>query len=263
MDVAALIAAALVGIAPALVPAASASVDPTQVRRPATEPGAEAAHDALRRVVDRPHTIAELEAGIIALPTAPISASQRGGDTPVPFLGKVGNGDATINLGIHVLYRPTDKFALGATGAFAPAPTGDDQYGGTTGLSRTHSRSYLFLGVEGRYYPVHYKFAEAYVGPSVGACVVADRFTTEAGDDVPSILGVPEVTIRTEGLALGGQVGGNYYLSENWIVGGALRGYDWILPTRPRCSSIGDCSTLQGHILVLQLGITVGYRLPL
>lgn len=259
MDVTAFIAAALLGVAPAAAP----NVDPKQIKRPDEQPKAEAAVDALRRVIDRPHTIAELEAGIIALPTAPISASQRGGDTGVPFLGKVGSGDATVNLGIHVLYRPNDAFAIGATGAFAPAPTADDQYGGARGLPRTHSRSYLFLGGEGRYYPVHYKFAEAYIGPSVGAVVVADRFTTEAGDDVPPILGVPEVTIRSEGLALGGQVGGNYYFSENWILGGALRGYDWILPTRARCSAIGDCATLQGHVLVLELGITIGYRLPL
>jgi hypothetical protein len=259
VDVTAFIAAALVGVAQANAPA----LDPKQIRRPATEPQAEAAADALRRIVDRPHTIAELEAGIIALPTAPISASQRGGDTGVPFLAKVGSGDATINLGIHVLYRWNDMFAIGATGAFAPAPTADDQYGGNTQLPRTHARSYLFLGVEGRYYPAHYKFAEVYLGPTVGAVVVGDRFTTEAGDQVPTILGEPEVTVRTEGLAVGGQVGGNYYFSENWILGGALRAADWVLPTRPRCSSIGDCATLQGQVLVLQLGITIGYRLPL
>jgi len=92
--------------------------------------------------------------------------------------------------------------------------------------------------------------------------VVADRFTTET-EPVPPILGVPEVTIRTEGLAVGGQIGGSYYLSENWIAGAALRGYDWILPSRVRCSAIGDCATLQGHVLALQLGLTIGYRLPL
>lgn len=230
-------------------------------KRPDTKPQAEAAEDALARIVDRPHTVAELEAGIIALPTAPISASQRGGDTP--FLGRVGRGDATLNLGIHVLYRWNDAFAIGATGAFAPAPTSDDQYGGDKNLPRTHSRSYLFLGAEGRYIPVHYKFAEAWIGPSVGAVIVADRFITDAGDDVPPILGTREVTIRTEGFALGIQGGGSYYLSENWIAGAVLRGYDWILPQRARCSAIGDCSTLQGHVLALELGITIGYRLPL
>lgn len=241
----------------AAVPAAPATAE----KRPATEPQAEAAADALARVIDRPHTIAELEAGIIALPTAPISASQRGGDTP--FLGRVGRGDATLNLGIHVLYRWTAELAIGATGSFAPAPTSDDQYGGDRNLPRSHSRSYLLLGVEGRYIPIHYKFAEAWVGPTVGAVVIADRFITEAGGKVPPILGTPEVTIRTEGFALGVQGGGSYYFTENWIAGAALRAYDWILPSRPRCSSIGDCSTLQGHVLALELGLTIGYRLPL
>jgi hypothetical protein len=229
--------------------------------RPDTEPQAEAATDALARIIDRPHTVAELEAGIVALPTAPISASQRGGDTP--FLGSVGRGDATLNLGIHVLYRWTPSIAIGATGTFAPAPTSDEQYGGVQGLARTHSRSYMFLGVEGRYIPIHYKFAEAWIGPSLGAVIVADRFITEAATPVPAILGQPEVTLRSEGFAIGGQVGGSYYLSENWIAGAVLRGYDWVLPSRARCSSIGDCSTLQGHVLALELGLTIGYRLPL
>ncbi len=230
-------------------------------QRPAAKPQREAAEDALARIVDRPHTVAEVEAGIVALPTAPISPSQRGGNTL--FLGRVGRGDATLNLGIHVLYRWNDTFAIGATGAFAPAPTSDDQYGGDKNLPRTHSRSYLFLGGEGRYIPIHYKFAEAWIGPSIGAVIIADRFITDAGEQVPSILGNPEVTVRTEGLALGIQAGGSYYFTENWIAGAALRGYDWILPQRARCTAIGDCSTLQGHVLALELGLTIGYRLPL
>jgi hypothetical protein len=35
------------------------------------------------------------------------------------------------------------------------------------------------------------------------------------------------------------------------------------LPKSPRCSSIGDCATLGGAVLVLELGLTIGYRLPL
>ena len=80
--------------------------------------------------------------------------------------------------------------------------------------------------------------------PSADACrtaawsgepvVVADRFTTEAGDRVPTILGTKEVTIRTEGFAFGVQFGGSYYLSENWIAGANFRVYRWILPETPR-----------------------------
>ena len=204
--------------------------------------------------------MAELEAGIIALPTAPISAGQSGGDTP---FGTLGRGDATMQTGLHVLYRWDRSWAAGAGVLFAPFPTSDTEYGGLRSLPRTHSRSYFFIGGEGRYIPLHYKFLEAWVGVSVGGVVIADRFKTDAGDKVAPILGTKEVTVRTEGFAFGVQFGGNYYLSENWIAGLNFRAYRWILPETPRCSSIGDCATLSGNVEALELGLTIGYRLPL
>lgn len=240
-----------------------AGSSPTRTSRdpaPAPEPTKEAADAALSRIIDRPHTIAEIEAGIIALPTAPISAGQSGGDTP---FGTIGRGDATMQMGLHVLYRWNRDFAAGAGLLFAPFPTSDTEYGGLRSLPRTHSRSYLFMGTEGRYIPLHYRFLEAWVGLSIGGVVIADRFTTEAGDQVAPILGTKEVTVRTEGFAFGVQFGGSYYLSENWIAGANFRAYRWILPETPRCSSIGDCATLSGTVEALELGLTIGYRLPL
>lgn len=228
---------------------------------PASEPSEGVANDALARIIDRPHTVAELEAGIIALPNAPISPGQRGGDTPI--VGRIGRGDATLQTGIHVLYRWSRHYAIGAGAVFAPSPTSDEQYGGLAALRRTHARSYFFLGMEGRYVPFHYKYFEAWVGVSAGGVIIADRFTTEAGSEVPAILGTRDVTIRTEGFALGVQGGGTYYLSENWLAGANLRGYHWILPDTRSCSVIGDCATLGGSVLVMELGLTIGYRLPL
>ncbi len=236
-----------------------------------TEPTASAAHvaakstvttateSALSRFIDRPHTIAEFEAGIIALPTAPISPGQRGGDTP---FGTIGRGDATLQTGLHVLYRWERRFAVGAGVLFAPLPTSDPEYGGLRSLPRTHTRSYFFIGGEGRYVPLHYRFFEAWVGFSVGALIVADRFTTDSGESVAPILGTKEVTVRTEGFAAGAQVGGSYYVNENWVLGTNLRAYHWILPSTPRCSSIGDCATLSGTAFALEFGLTIGYRLP-
>jgi hypothetical protein len=228
--------------------------------RSAPEPTGEAIAAALSRIIDRPHTVAELEAGIIALPGAPISAGQSGGATP---FGTIGRGDATLSTGLHVLYRWNRDLAAGAGVLFSPLPTNDPEYGGLRALPRTHSRSYFFIGGEGRYIPVHYRFFEAWVGASVGGVVIADRFTTDAGDDVAPILGQKAVTVRTEGFAFGLQLGANYYLSENWIAGATFRGYRWVLPDTPRCSSIGDCATLSGAVEVLELGLTIGYRLPL
>jgi hypothetical protein len=243
----------------ASTPASSAA--PSTSSTPAATPYESAADDALARIIDRPHTIAELEAGIIALPNAPISPGQRGGDTPI--VGRIGRGDATLQTGIHVLYRWNRSYAIGAGAIFAPSPTSDEQYGGLSSLPRTHARSYLFLGMEGRYIPIHYKYFEAWVGLSSGAVIVADRFTTEAGDPVPTILGTRDVTIRTEGFAVGAQAGGTYYFSENWLGGANLRGYHWILPETRACSSIGDCATLSGSVQAFELGLTIGYRLPL
>src|SRR5215472_9031884 len=100
--------------------------------------------DIAEKVVARPHTIAELEGGVIILPTAPINGHP-GGNTP---LGTIGRGDATVLAGIHVLYRGGRDWALGAGALFAVHPTSDTQYGGSSGLPRTHSRNYLYLGGE-------------------------------------------------------------------------------------------------------------------
>lgn len=227
----------------------------------APTPNEGTAADALLRIIDRPHTVAELEVGFIALPNAPISPAQRGGDTPL--VGKIGRGDATMKTGIHVLYRWSRDYEIGAGAFFAPSPTSDEQYGGLGSLPRTHARSYFFAGLEGRYIPVHYKYFEVWVGLSMGAVVVADRFTTNAGEKVPPILGTPDLTLRTEGFAVGVQGGGSYFLSENVILGANVRGYHWILPEEPGCTAIGDCATLGGSVQAFEVGITIGYRLPL
>ena len=220
--------------------------------------------NAVRTVDDpssRPHTIAELEAGIIALPTAPISASQKGGDTPI--LGTIGSGDATAQLGLHLLYRGGPEWAFGAGFLFAPRPTSDTQYGGASGLQRTHARSYFSFNAEGRYYLLHLRKIEAFAGLTLGGVVIADRFTTDAGPDVPSILGTKEVTMRTEGYAIGIEAGGSWLFSDRWIAGAIVRVDRWILPSSPQCSPIGDCTTLNGVVDAFEVGLNVGYRLPL
>lgn len=242
-------------------PATSPPPPAAAPRAPAKEPSKGASDDALARIIDRPHTVAELELGIIALPGAPISAAQQGGETP---FGSIGRGDATGQIGIHIMFR-SRELALGAGAFFAPSPTSNSGYGigGQGNLPRSHSRSYFFLGPEFRYIPVHYKFAEAWIGASGGAVIVADRFTTDSGDNVPTILGTREVTIRTEGLGLGIQAGGSYYITENWIAGANIRGYSWFLPETPRCSSFGDCATLRDNVFSFNVCLTIGYRLPL
>lgn len=216
---------------------------------------------ALDRIIDRPHTLIEIEGGIIALPNAPISPTQRGGDVAV--LGRIGRGDSTINLGIHILYRFHRSWIIGAYGTFAPLPTVDSQYGGLTALPRTHSRSYFALGIETRFIPIHYKTFEAWLVGATGAAIIGDRYITNTGDTVPTILGTKEVTLRTEGFAVGVGLGVTYYLTESFLLGANLRGNEWVLPSTRRCSSIGDCATLSGPVSLFSFGLTLSYRLPL
>jgi hypothetical protein len=214
-------------------------------------------------VLTRPHTVAELEAGAIVLPTAPISQAQRGGNLVLPIA--IGKGDATIMTGLHLLYRGGRDWAIGAGALFAPHPTSDTQYGlgGTTSLPRTHSRSYLYVGGEGRYFPLHNRYVDLWLGLTAGGIIIADRFDNNAATPVPSDLGVPEVTVSTEGYALGFEVGANWIVSEHFVVGLTLRADRWFLPNTASCDSLNDCATLTGGIGAFEGGLTLAYRLAL
>ncbi len=222
-----------------------------------TDPSAGAA----LHFIERPHTIALLEGGILALPAAPISASQQGGS--VPILGPIGHGDATIQLGIHLLYRPLRDWAFGAGFLFDPKPTSDTEYGGLGGLPRSHSRAYFFIGGEGRYIPLHSRFIEGWVGAQAGAVIIADRFTTNVGDPKPAIFGDTEVSLSTEGFYFGAALGLDWTVSEHVLVGLVARYNHWIRPEEPKCSPINDCTTLQGGVDSIDFGFTIGYRIAL
>jgi hypothetical protein len=223
-------------------------------------------------ILDRPHTVAELEVGIIALPNVPISPAYQGGQTP---FGAVGNGDATLQTGLHLIYRATREWAIGAGAVFSPIPTTDKNYGGsgTPPLQRSHSRSYLLLGAEARYYPLRSRWFEAWFGLTGGLVIIADRFSTDSGPMVPAILGDNTTSVGTEGFAAGVQAGGDYLITDQWALGLTLRGDQWILPgqqsflsflgRKTSCDPIGDCATLSGSVRAFEIGITIGYRLPL
>jgi hypothetical protein len=216
-----------------------------------------------RGIISRPHTTAEFEAGAIVLPSEPISPAQRGGSLPAGL--HIGKGDATVQIGAHFLYRATPIWAVGATVLFAPSPTEDTTYGlgGSSGLSRTHSRDYFFVGGEARLIPLHYKLFEGWIGAQLGGIIVADRFTTTNPGTYVAPVGYPQVNERTEGLSGGAQLGLSYSFGESFIVGFTLRASVWYLPSTPNCSAIGDCATLTNSTFVAEGGFLFGYRLPL
>ncbi|CAN5324260.1 hypothetical protein BH09MYX1_BH09MYX1_23780 [soil metagenome] len=208
----------------------------------------------------RPHTVAMLELGILALPGTPISSSQAGGDTP---FGRIGSGDATLQAGIDILFRVAKDWVIGAGFLFGPRPTSDPEYGGLGQLPRSHSRSYLSTGAEIRWVPLHTRFIEAWVGATTGIIIIADRFSTDAGIAKPTVFGERVVTLRTEGLSLGIEAGFDWSITDRFVAGFGLRAAHWFLPSNPQCSPIGDCTTLLGSANAIGFGITFGYRIPL
>jgi hypothetical protein len=224
---------------------------------PVSTPDPAVTDSTVNWVLRRKHTIAEFELGFIALPNAPISPSQRGGNLPIVTIG---HGDATASTGLHLLYRGGTDWAFGAGALFAPKPSADTTV--VNGIVRTHARDYLWMGGEGRYIPLHLRTVEAWVGIAVGGVVVADRFTTET-TTVPPDLGTPQVTVRSEGFAVGLQAGGEWALTESVVVGLALRFDNWILPSKPDCTPTNDCATLTGPVTEIEFGLRLGYRIPL
>ncbi len=209
--------------------------------------------------VQRPHTVALLEVGILALPGAPISSSQVGGDTP---FGSIGSGDATLQTGIHILFRVAKDWVFGAGFLFGPRPTSDPEYGGASNLQRTHSRSYLSTGGEARWVPLHTRFIEAWLGANADVVIIADRFATE-GPSKPTVFGERVVTLHTEGLSVGVAAGFDWVITDRFVAGFGVRVAHWFLPSTPTCSPIGDCTTLLGSANAIGFGLTLGYRIPL
>jgi hypothetical protein len=213
-----------------------------------------------RPVSERPHSLAELSFGVLALPFAPLSEAYRGGDI---FLGRIGRGDATALLGINVLVHNGGLFAFGAALHFATSPTTDDQYGGSSRLARSHARSYFTLEGTGRFIPLRIGDFEGWVGPAAGVAILADTFSTNAGIKKPTIFGVQAYTIGTQGLLLGLRTGLTWNISERFSAGLAFAADGWFLPKQATCNPIGDCATLTGVALALQGALSVGYRLAL
>jgi len=216
-----------------------------------------------RGLVSRPHTLAEFEAGAIVLPSAPISAAQRGGNLPAGL--QIGKGDATVQMGAHFLFRATPSWGVGGGVLLTPRPTSDSGYGlgGSSGLSRTHSRNYFFAGGEGRYIPLHHALFEGWIGAQAGVIIIADRFTTDNQGAYSPTLGAPTVDERTEGFAAGLQIGVSYSFTESFMVGFTVRADGWFLPSTPQCSAIGDCATMSNSALAYEGGLLFGYRIPL
>ena len=82
---------------------------------------------------------------------------------------------------------------------------------------------------------------------------------------IAALTALGSVEDRVKGL----QAGADYLITDQWVVGLALRADRWVLPAQKpfsqesSCDALGDCPTLTGGVTAFEMGVTVGYRIPL
>src|SRR5262249_55564070 len=158
--------------------------------------------------------MAELSGGVLSLPAADVCLTTD--------KSSCGQGELSVALGIHNLYR-SGPIAFGAGLVYArtlrsdTAPGQDDPL-----LQRQHARSYFIVEAQFRYYALRTKSWEWWAGPALGGVIVNDSWTVLA-DRKPyadtATVGPRAATIGTEGVELGGAIGGEWSFANNWSFG--------------------------------------------
>ncbi len=236
-------------IAVAVAPAAARADDTTAAR------SAAAARD-----MGRPYTMAEVGASFLTLPAAEVCPKA----LPTPTSNTCKQGEASLSLGIHFLYRDKE-WAFGAGIEWATTLRTDAALGAAS-LERAHERRYFLVEAQGRYYPLRRGPWEYWVGATLGGVVVNDSWVTKADRDPPSdadIQGPRAATLGTEGVAAGIATGAEWIFARNWSLGADFRYANWILPTVRQVLPTGDVASLSGRVDMFELGVLLAYRIAL
>ncbi|HVY48020.1 MAG TPA: hypothetical protein VHB21_19165, partial [Minicystis sp.] len=173
-------------------------------------------------------------------------------------------GEASLSLGIHFLYRDRE-WGLGAGIEWATTLRTDAARGDAS-LERQHSRRYFLVEGQFRYYPVRRGAWEWWTGATLGGVVVNDSWSEMADRSPPSdadIQGPRAATLGTEGLAAGVGTGLEWVFLRNLSLGADLRYESWFLPTTRNILPTGDVASLSGRVDMFELGLLVAYRIAL
>ncbi len=213
------------------------------------------ARAAAAREQDRPHTQAELATGFLLLPGALVCPTT---------LNACKRGEFSFAAGLQNVYR-IHAFAFGAGIQWATTLRSDAAAGDPT-LQREHSRSYFLVEALGRYYFLHSKAWDFWVGSTFGLVVVNDSWS-ELADRSPyedtATIGPRAATLGTEGFTLGVNAGAEWSFLPNWSFGPSLRYSNWFLPSTRGMSPTGDLASLAGRNDVIDVGIRITYRISL
>jgi hypothetical protein len=210
---------------------------------------------AAARENDRPHTQAELGTGFLLLPGALVCPTT---------LGACKRGEFDFAASLQNVYR-IKAFAFGAGITWATTLRSDAAAGDPT-LQREHSRSYFLVEALGRYYFLHSKAWDFWVGSTFGLVVVNDSWS-ELADRSPyedtATIGPRAATLGTEGFTVGLSAGAEWSFLPNWSFGPSLRYSNWFLPGTRQMSPTGDLASLAGRNDVIDVGIRITYRISL
>ncbi len=205
-------------------------------------------------VFDRPYTVAQLGVGLLTLPAADVCLQGRA----------CTKGDNSIELDFWQIYRATRQFAVGAGATVALVPVTDNPPSPDPTIARTHTRSYFLVEAQGRYYFVHARTFEAWLGITAGGVIVSDRYAIDIDEkSTAAIIGPRASTVRTEGGAIGGLLGSNWHFAPNWAFGFSIRYMQWFLPHEPATTVFLDRASLSGEQRAFNFGISCSYRIAL
>lgn len=228
----------------ALAPAAAFADESTAARRAAA-----AFEQGL------PFTQFTLGAGMLTLPAADVC--------PVS-LDRCEQGETSLAFSLHNLYR-YGALGVGA-GIIWALDLSADQAPGAGTLERAHERSYFLVEAEVRYYGIRYNTWEFWVGGTFGGVVVNDSWSVLA-DREPyadtAFVGPRAATLGTEGLAAGLGIGAEWTFADNWSFGSQVRYASWFLPGRQERLPTGDLASLKGRVDMIDIGVTIAYRIAL
>lgn len=203
--------------------------------------------------LDQPYTLAQLGVGVLTLPAASVCLAT------LPCT----KGDTSIEANFWQFYRANRLFAIGAGASVALRPTSDTTTT-ETGQARNHSRSYFLVEGQGRFYFVHAIPFEAYLGATVGGIVLSDRYSNPGSAPVTiAIIGPRVITLRTEGLSLGGVLGFSWFFAANWALGASVRYLRWFLPHEAATTVFLDRASLTDQQSAFDLGFSATYRIAL
>ncbi|MBK8256047.1 MAG: hypothetical protein IPK82_25685 [Polyangiaceae bacterium] len=207
------------------------------------------------REMDRPYTLAEVEAGFMALPAA---------DVCIKSTTDCEQGEGSFAAGIHNHYR-FGAFSIGA-GILWATTLRSDAARGADELEREHSRSYFLVQGQFRYYALRTASWEGWVGGTIGGVVVNDSWSVKADRDPyvdTDFVGPRASTLGTEGLSAGIGVGAEWIFRPSWSVGASLRYSNWFFPESPKPLPLGDPASLSGRVDIIQLTVSLAYRIAL